>query len=287
MLKDLLTNEYLSRLEALDMAVKKRLSSAASAGARKSSAKGSSLEFSDFREYTPGDDLRRVDWNSYARFGRLYTKLFNEERQAVLNIILDGSASMRFYPEKWDYAQAFAASMAYIALNNADLVNIFMANGGETERCMALSSKQSFPKAAAFLEKERAGGRTELSRSVKSLAGERLGEGITLIISDFFSEDGYDSAVKLLRSKRQSVSLVQILDSRETRPDEKGNVRLIDSETKETRELELTAELLDRYKRTLDGFRNEMREFCIRNEAGFYAFDNSEPLLRCVGEVLR
>ncbi len=287
MLKDLLTNEYLSRLEALDMAVKKRLSSVSPAGARKSSAKGSSLEFSDFRDYAPGDDLRRVDWNGYARFGRLYTKLFNEERQAVLNIILDGSVSMRFYTEKWDYAQAFAASMAYIALNNADLVNIFIANGGGIDKCTALSSKQSFPKAAAFLEKEREGGGTELNKSVKALAGERLGEGITLIISDFFSEDGYDSAVKLLRSKRQSVNLVQILDGRETTPDEKGNVRFIDSETKETRELELTQELLDRYQKALEGFRNEMREFCIRNEAGFYTFDNSEPLLRCVGEVLR
>ncbi|MCD8037264.1 MAG: DUF58 domain-containing protein [Clostridiales bacterium] len=286
MLKDILTNEYLSRLETLDMEVKKRLSSAPSAGVRKSSAKGSSLEFSDFREYTPGDDLRRVDWNGYARFGRLYTKLFNEERQAALNIILDGSASMRFYPEKWEYAKAFSASLAYIALNNADLVNIFTADGGKTDKCRVLSAKQAFPKAAAFLENEREGGRTELNKSVKTLAGERLGEGITFIISDFFSENGYDSAVKLLRSKKQSVNLVQILDKREISPDEKGNVRLIDSETDGTRELELTPELLNKYNKALEGFRNEMREFCIKNEAGFYAFDDGEPLLRCIGEVL-
>lgn len=287
MLKDLLTNEYLSKLDILDMAVKKRLSQVGTAGARKSSAKGSSLEFSDFREYTPGDDLRRVDWNGYARFGRLYTKLFNEERQAVLNIILDGSASMRFYPEKWDYAAAFADSMAYIALNNSDMVNIFIADGGETDKCTALSSKQSFPKAVAFLEKERTGTKTELCRSVKPLAGERLGEGISLIISDFFSKDGYDSAVKLLRNKKQAVSLVQILDSREINIEERGNVKLIDSETKETRELELTPEMLDRYKKALDSFRNEMREYCIRNESGFYAFDTKTPLLAAVGDVLK
>ncbi len=287
MLKDLLTNEYLSRLEVLDMAVKKRLSSVSSAGARKSSAKGSSLEFSDFREYTPGDDLRRVDWNGYARFGRLYTKLFNEERQAVLNIILDGSASMRFYPEKWDYAAAFAASMAYIALNNSDLVNIFVADGGAVDKCTGLSSKQSFPKAVAFLEKENKGGKTELNRSVKSLAGERLGEGIALIVSDFFSEDGYDSAVKLLRSKKQAVNMVQILDSRESVPEDRGNVKLIDSETKAARELELTPEILDRYAKALVSFRAEMKEFAIRNEAGFYAFDNKTALIAAIGEILR
>ena len=82
MIRDLLTNEYMARLDVLDLAVKKRLGGI-SAGARKSTAKGSSLEFSDFREYTQGDDLRRIDWNSYARFGRLYTKLFNEEKHAI------------------------------------------------------------------------------------------------------------------------------------------------------------------------------------------------------------
>lgn len=286
MLKDILTNEYLSKLEVLDMAVKKRLSSAPSSGARKSSNKGSSLEFSDFREYTQGDDLRRVDWNGYARFGRLYTKLFNEERQASINIILDGSQSMRLYKEKWDYAAAFAASAAYIALNNSDLVNIYIANDTSTEKCVGLVSKQSFPKAVNFLAAERSGGATKLNESVKTLAYERLGDGIAIIISDFFSEDGYDSAVKLLRSKRQSLNMVQILDKREVTPEERGNVRLIDSETGGTRELELTPELLDRYARTLENFRSEIREFALKNESGFYAFDTSKPLIAAVGEIL-
>ena len=287
MLRDLLTNEYLSRLELLDISIRKRLSSASSAGARKSSAKGSSLEFSDFREYTPGDDLRRVDWNGYARFGRLYTKLFNEERQAVLNIIIDGSASMRFYKEKWDYAAATAASLAYIALNNSDLVNIFTADNGKIEKCTGLSSKKAFPKAVTFLEKECEGGKTELNESVKSLVGERLGEGIAVIVSDFFSADGYDYAVKMLRSKKQTVNMVQILDSREVVPQERGNVRLIDCETNSNRELEMTPEVLKRYEDALKSFQAEMKEFALRNEAAFYAFDNKIPLLEVIGKILR
>lgn len=287
MLKDVLTNEFLARLDILDFAVKKRLSAAMGAGARKSSAKGSSLEFSDFREYTPGDDLRRVDWNSYSRFGRLYTKLFNEERQATLNIILDGSASMRFYEEKWDYASAFAAGMAYIALNNSDKVNIFIASGGEIEKCTDLSSKQSFPKAVTFISKEGEGGNTKLNQSVQALAGERLGEGISVIISDFFSEDGYDKAVKFLRSKKQSVNLIQILDVREVHCLERGNVKLIDSETKESRELELSPEILEKYEKAVAAFRNEMREYCLKNEAGFYSFDSSMPIIGAIGETLK
>lgn len=288
MIRDLLTNEHLARLDTLDIAIKKRLSGN-SAGARKSSAKGSSLEFSDFREYTQGDDLRRVDWNGYARFGRLYTKLFNEERQAVLNIILDGSMSMRHYEAKWDYAAAFAASAAYIALNNSDMVNIFVVDSDSTQRCTALTSKQSFPKAVAFLEglEQKASSKTALNKSVSSLAGERLGEGISLIVSDFFSEDGYDSAVKLLRSKKQTVSMVQILDRSEVIPEEKGNVKLIDSETKNTRELEMTPEILDRYAKALSSFKNELKTFALKNEAGFYSFDNSTPLIAAIGELLK
>lgn len=292
MIRDLLTNEHLSRLDILDLSVKKRLSGI-SAGARKSTAKGSSLEFSDFREYTQGDDLRRVDWNGYARFGRLYTKLFNEERQAVVNIILDGSTSMRGFEKKWDYAGALAASVAYIALNNSDMVNIFAVNSSETKRCTALTSKKSFSKAVAFLEeisakkdpKEKLG--TSLNDSVGGLAGERLGEGISLIISDFFSSDGYDRAVKLLRSKKQAVEMVQILDESEVRPSETGNVKLIDSETGGFRELEMTPEMLGRYERALKGFRSELKEFALKNEAGFYSFDNTVPLMAAMGELLK
>ena len=287
MLKSILTNEYLSKLDTLDMAVRKRLASPSMSGARKSSAKGSSLEFSDFRDYAPGDDLRRVDWNGYARFGRLYTKLFNEEKQAVLNIIIDGSTSMRFYEEKWDYARAFALSLVYVALNNADKVNIFTISGGETDKCTALSSKQAFPKAVDFLEKDIKDGATYINKSAKLLAGERLGEGISVIISDFFSEDGYDEAVKLLRSKKQAVNLVHILDEREANPTERGNIRLIDSETGQTRELEVTEEIASKYKKALDSFQNEMREFAVRNETGFFAADTSKPLLMAVGEALR
>ena len=287
MLKSVLTNEYLSRLDVLDMTIRKRLSSVTAGGARKSSAKGSSLEFSDFREYTPGDDLRRVDWNSYARFGKLYTKLFNEERQAVINIVLDGSTSMRFYDEKWDYASGIAASLAYIALNNSDMVNIFTAENGSVDRCTGLSSKQAFPKAVAFLEKDGKGGRTELNRSVKALSGERLGEGITFIVSDFFSEDGCEEAVRFLRSKKQAVALVQILDKREIEPEEKGNVRFIDSETEETRELELTPEIIDRYKKTLSDFKNELKTLTLKNESGFYFFGTDIPLISAVGEILK
>ena len=277
MLRDILTNEYLSRLEVLDMSIRKRLSAAPSSGARKSSSKGSSIEFSDFREYAQGDDLRRVDWNSYARFGRLYTKLFNEERQASINIILDGSTSMRLFEKK----------LAYIALNNSDKVNIFIADGMNLEKCTGLVSKQAFSRCVNFIAEERKGGETFLNKFSEQLANERLGDGVSVIISDFFSNDGYDKAVKLLKGKKQNVIMVQILDFSEVEPQEKGNVRLIDSETDAKRELEITPEVVDRYKKALDNYRNELREFAVRNETAFYSFDTSMPIMAAVGEIIK
>lgn len=288
MIRDLLTNEYMARLDVLDLAVKKRLGGI-SAGARKSTAKGSSLEFSDFREYTQGDDLRRIDWNSYARFGRLYTKLFNEERQATVNIILDTSTSIRLYREKSDFAGAFAASAAYIALNNSDMVNIFAVDSDGIRKRTALSSKKAFPRALAFIEEamEKEGkSKTNINSSSASLAGERLGEGISIIISDFFSEDGCDRAVKLLRSKKQDVILVQILDRRENVFEERGNIRLVDSENGSYRELEVTPEMLKRYGRALEEFKNGLKELALRNEAEYHFFDDSAPLLAAVGELV-
>ncbi len=287
MLRDILTNEYLSRLEVLDMSIRKRLSAAPSSGARKSSSKGSSIEFSDFREYAQGDDLRRVDWNSYARFGRLYTKLFNEERQASINIILDGSTSMRLFEKKLDFAQAVAASVAYIALNNSDKVNIFIADGMNLEKCTGLVSKQAFSRCVNFIAEERKSGETFLNKFSEQLANERLGDGVSVIISDFFSDDGYDKAVKLLKGKKQNVIMVQILDFSEVEPQEKGNVRLIDSETDAKRELEITPEVVDRYKKALDNYRNELREFAVRNETAFYSFDTSMPIMAAVGEIIK
>ena len=101
--------------------------------------------------------------------------------------------------------------------------------------------------------------RTAINASVAALAGERLGEGISLIISDFFSDDGCDTAVKFLRSKKQGVILAQILDSREINFEERGNLRLVDSENGSFRELEVTPEMIKRYEKALEDFKNSLR----------------------------
>ena len=123
-LKAIFTKEYIAKLERLSIGLTERLGAVGYSGGRKSSAKGSSLEFSDFREYIPGDDLRRVDWNGYGRFDKLYLKLFLEEKQAAVNLFLDTSKSMDF-GGKAVMAKALAASLAYIAAGGGDRTQIF------------------------------------------------------------------------------------------------------------------------------------------------------------------
>ena len=116
----MLSEAFLQRLDALQLAMRAPARGGAG-GLRRSRALGSSVEFSDFREYAPGDDLRRVDWNAYARFDRLFLKLFMEEQETTVHILLDCSASMDFgEPSKWEMAQGLAQLLCYMAIRGGD-----------------------------------------------------------------------------------------------------------------------------------------------------------------------
>ena len=109
-LNDVFTKQYFTKLEALCLNMKQKLGVDGYSGARKAKAQGNSLEFSDYREYAMGDDLRRIDWNSYARFEKLYMKVFLEEKQATINLFLDSSNSMS-ESKKALYSKALMASV--------------------------------------------------------------------------------------------------------------------------------------------------------------------------------
>ena len=118
----MLDDKTLARLDALALRLKNRTRGAAG-GARRSSALGSSAEFSDFREYVPGDDVRRVDWNAYARFERLFLKLFMEEQEAEITLLVDASRSMK---AKWETCLVCAEMLGYLALTGGDDIPALM-----------------------------------------------------------------------------------------------------------------------------------------------------------------
>ena len=281
---EIMTKEYLAKLSTLSLSLKGKINTGKE-GIRKSGAKGSSLEFSDYREYAHGDDLRKIDWNSFARSGRMHLKLFLEEKQAVINLFIDTSSSMAV-GGKGLYAKALSASLAYISLKDTDKVNIIAFGDGITEKKMNLQTKKAFLNAVQFLDSIPIKGGTKLSQTVQDIGKLSIGQGASIIISDFLTDDNWQEAVKKLQFLKQDVTLVWLMAEEELNPTLSGPLSLIDKETGERMETVISPATLLHYKQALYEFENGMREFCKKRGVGFVKLNENIPLLKGLNHVL-
>jgi uncharacterized protein (DUF58 family) len=274
--------EFFKILQNLAVNIKKSASYGAS-GARKSRVKGTSVEFSDFREYIPGDDFRRIDWNAYGRFDKLFVKLFMEEREALVNIFIDSSKSMAFgEPSKSLMASRLAAAFSYIALNNQDRVCINTLRGSELRSTEALSGKMMLQRALSYLSDLKLEGTTDIN---SALARKDFGgKGVSILLSDYFTPNGINDALKYLTFKKQEVILIHILSPEELNPDYYGQVRLIDSESSEERSIILNPSIMKAYRKQLDMFKTEIREAGRRFGAAYIEASSSEAFDKVILE---
>lgn len=175
--------DFFKKLNKINMYINFKLSGGTQGG-RKSKAKGVSVEFSDYREYAPGDDFRRIDWNAYGRFDKFFIKVFMEEREGVFNFFIDKSKSMDYGKNnKKDTALKIVAALSYIALNNLDRVNISTINDGTIENLKVGTGNRGFQKILRDLESINFDGTTDLSKSIKKRPLNL--RGISIIVSDF------------------------------------------------------------------------------------------------------
>lgn len=254
--------DFLKKLDRLALTTR-MVVKGGTGGNRKSSHKGSSGEFSDFREYVYGDDFRRIDWNAYARFERLFIKLFMEEQETLVTIFLDCSKSMDWgEPHKGNLAKQLGAVFAYLALANFDRVGLAGLSEKLEHQLSPFAGKQGFWKALQFIENIPYGGKTKLNAAVQSYSSLGSRRGISIILTDLFSADGYQEALKYLQYQKQEIILIHILAPQELDPQWSGSVRLIDSEVEEPRELTITPRILKAYQKVLKGFLRETQEFC-------------------------
>ncbi len=284
-LNDVFTKEYFTKLEALSLNMKNKLGVGGYSGARKAKAQGNSLEFSDYRDYAIGDDLRRIDWNSYARFEKLYMKVFLEEKQATINLFLDSSHSMSD-SAKALYGKSLAASIAYVALKNMDKVNLFCWGDGIQQKKLNTQSSSRFAEVVQFLNDIGQSGQTSFTKTIKECGSLHLGRGISLVFSDFLTEDNWKESIKLLQYKKQEVILVWVLSKEDVLPSQRGSIRLVDKETNEARDLELTEEVLKNYQKAVEGYEAEIKEFCKKRGIGFVKAVDDMPLLKVVHRIL-
>lgn len=257
----------------------------ASSGNRKSRSKGSSVEFSDYREYAPGDDFRRIDWNAYGRFEKLFVKLFMEEREAPVTIFLDVSKSMDWgEPNKSISSRRLAAALGYIAVSGFDRVSLVCVDDGVRQMCRDVRGKNFFYRLTDMLENMTYSGESNIQRAVEGY-GLKNGRGITIFISDFFSGGSFEEILKYCVYRKQEVYVCHMLSPQELEPDIGEAVRLVDCETNGTLDVTVTPALLNAYGKALELFRGRLEQACFRHGAYYYPFSSDMKLEEMVKEV--
>jgi len=286
-LTDLLDARFMARLDQLDVASRKILRGRAK-GERQSKHRGQGVEFADHRQYVVGDDVRFLDWNIYGRLDQLFLKLFIEEQDLSLHILVDSSASTAMGdPPKDRMFRQLAAALAYVGLVNNNRVNLCTFADGVTGRLQNMRGRSYMGRMAEFLLTAKAGGPTDFDKACRQLTANRMGSGVTVVISDFFFKQGYESGLKRLVSDNYDLCVLQVLSPQERNPDLTGDLRLVDVEDADVSEVTMSRALLKYYERTLAAYCGMLKEFCVRRGAMYALTDSAQPVDQLVLEHLR
>lgn len=263
----MLSDAFLARLDTLQLAVRGRAAGGAG-GTRRSRQTGSSAEFSDYREYIPGDDIRRIDWNAMARFDKIFMKLFMEEQESAVTVLLDGSASMG---EKWETARKAAEAVSYLALTGGDRLRVICLQENGNRMSPPLAGRQAYARLEQFLDTCAPQGAGKLAE--KAQRAEGLRKGLCFLISDCYEEGGIGTALDSLRYRQQECAVIQVLSAFELRPELDGALKLTDSEGGETVKVLADREALSDYARALEDFLEDVRGCCFRRETPYALLD--------------
>jgi uncharacterized protein (DUF58 family) len=270
--EDFFDSRFLKKLEMLSL-LARRIFAGAARGERRSSRRGLSVEFADYREYSHGDDLRYLDWNAVARLNHFFLKLFVEEEDLFVYILLDATKSMAFgEPDKMRYARRISAALAYIALANLDRVAVETL--AEDGACLPVTrGKQNIFKVFRFLEGIEPEGSVTVSDALRDFARRTKKPGLGVIISDLFDEQGITRGVEFLRYRKFQPVVIHVLAPDEIEPVGGGDWRVVDSETGRHVDMSMTKAVLDSYRSRLNAFLEYNETFCKKR---------SIPYLRAV-----
>ncbi|MEQ8786012.1 MAG: DUF58 domain-containing protein [Pirellulaceae bacterium] len=283
----LLSPQLLTQLERMEL-VSRKIFRGRMKGERRSKRKGQSVEFADFRNYVPGDDLRFIDWNLYARLDKLFLKLFLEEEDLHFYALIDASGSMDYGdPTKLRYAKQLAAALGFIGLCRADRVRIESLGTSQRKPGPVLRGRASLWRMLEYLEGVEAGENVSLAEGVKNFCLRNSGKGVLVLISDLMDKSGYESALRMLLAQQMDVYVVHVLSQVEIDPDVKGDLRLVDCEDADVAEVTISRPLLERYKRTLASFIEGAREFCNRRGMMYLMTSTERPVEDLVTNYLR
>ncbi len=288
-----LNDDFFSRLETCALNLRRDLAGFFG-GKHLVSTYGQTVEFADYREYMLGDDIRRIDWNLFSRFEKYFLKLFTDERQMHTQIFLDCSASMgKLNQQKSAYATAFAAALGFLSVHNMDKLSFRLIRGAKAEDPFGLIvGKTPFFRAVSTLNDLKFDEDADLEKAVTGTEISQ-GNGLTVIISDFFTESDWKKAVDYLCYKKRQVFLIQIMSPEERDPSYSGRINLVDSEATDALDernmkVRITRGLQQAYEQALNDYIEDMSSFCASRGAGFISVSSDKPIERVIfGELMR
>lgn len=258
---------------------------------RRSRRKGVSVEFADYRQYAPGDDFRFIDWNAYVRTDNLFLKLFEEEEDLQLYLLLDCSASMGFgRPYKFHYARRLAAAVGYLGLAGLDRVHVVPfvdAPPLQATGMLQVRGKAKVFRLMRFLERLRPGGRTDLRHALQTFAAQRRRRGMAIVISDLYDYSGVAAAVNALRFRKFDPYLIHVVSPEEADPSLLGDLRLLDGETDRSRDVTVTEPMLRRYRARFEAYCAGVEAFCSGRGVGYTRCRTDVPFRDAVVAMLR
>ncbi len=286
-LSSVFDSAFLRKLDLLRIASKKTFAGK-SRGERRSTRHGSSVEFADYRQYFPGDDFRYIDWHAYARMEQLYLKLFVEEEDLSVYLLLDTSKSMDFgRPSKFDIARQLAASLAYISLSSLDRVSLTGFGAGRSHRMPPARGRARLFPILDFLDSIEPDGETSLERTVDEFLISNRRPGVVIVIGDFFDPTGHARPLNRLIYERFAPMVIQVLSPEELDPPLRGDLRLLDAETNRAVDVSMNQRARRLYMTRLHDLLDGLERFCLRRQIAFLRARTDTPFEELILRYLR
>ncbi len=285
--KIFLSAEFLARIDQLALNSRK-IFAGKMRGDRLTKRRGQSAEFADFRNYVVGDDLRFLDWNIYARLEKLFIKLFLQEEDLHVSIVIDISKSMEWgSPDKGLYTRQVAAALAYIGLINFDRVSLYTYSDGLQYELAGIRGRRWMFKVIEFLSEVEYAGAGDLAKTGKQFATRHPQPGIVVLLSDFLDKGGVEPGLRYLLGRNYDLYAVQTLSPEEIDPPLMGDLRLTDVEDDDMAEVTVSRALLEKYRQTLQAYCQSIKEYCSRRGVNYMFTSTQVPFDQIVLSYFR
>jgi uncharacterized protein (DUF58 family) len=283
---EIFDDDFQRKLEYLAV-VSRRVFAGRLRAERRTKKSGSGVEFADHRDYVAGDDFRYLDWNVYGRFGRLLVRLYEEEEDLSIYLVLDVSSSMGFGKKKLRYAKRLCAALAYVGLANLDRITIVAATDRIESRLPTARGKARIFKVLQFLRPLEPRGVTDLGDAMRTFVAQHKRRGLVVLLSDLYDHHGFERGINVLRYAKFEPLVLHVIDPDDARPRLAGDVRIYDCETGDERDVTVTPRVLADLAQAHERYLTEIKKFCAERQVSYVAADVTVAFDDLILRVLR